>query len=775
MKNKPTYEELLLRLHHLEEKLDKQSGDSDKLEQSVVKFGNHKIYYTIIEWDLNQTILSCDKSISDIVGYSAEELRGKSMKRFLIAPNSLYTFNTILDAIQEKPDFYEIGLVSNDQKIIQTQFYNIPILNYREEVIAVKSLILRGDSAFASEVTEQDVNSERNKVLAKASIESVLIIRKGKVVEANPAACELYSLHYDEIVGSLVSNLFHKKNSEQLDTLLSSRKIAADELHIISSKGEEITADVVAKNFVFKNKKAKVLAIRENSITREQSKSEAQEFNYKKLFQKAGFGMILWDREGQIIAANDKICEMLGREIIDIIHKPVNAILSEKLFGYESFDWDNLEDGKSLNETLELKQVGGNKLEVEVNSKIVSTQHAISLFRDLSQQRTIEKELETKNDQLRLEKEKAEERDRLKSVFLANMSHEIRTPMNGIIGFSELLKDEDLEENKRNDYVDIIINSSNQLMQIIDDILEISRLETNRVKVKYSEISINSLLLEVFNLYNEKAKTNNTPLYIKKGLSDVESVISTDSTKLRKIIYNLIDNALRYTNEGHIEVGYERKGEKIKFYVQDTGIGVKEEQLTSIFGRFSQGEKKLSQKMGGLGIGLSIAKENTELLGGKIWVESVYGEGSRFIFTIPFSPVNAVVENFQYKNTVLIAEDEEINSLCLQILLTKYSDTIKVLEAKNGMEAVDLCKKHPEINLILMDVKMPIMDGLSATQKIREMGVETPIIAQTASTTDNDKRQATEAGCNGFVTKPIKKDSLVKILDEYLDVYTEEV
>lgn len=768
MKNKPSYEDLLLKLQRLEEKLEhKKSGLSDMEEEYYLNINNQKVYYSVIEWDLNQTVISCSTSIAEITGYSSSELSGKNLKRFLIAPTSLYPFNSILEKINDSPSFINIELISKDDNKIDTQFYSTPVLNYQGQVIAIKSLVLQNSVSTKTARLETDDFSDRSKVLSKAAVDALLIVRKGKCVEANSAACELLGMHYNDLVGISIETLFHKKDTTQLNALLSSDKIAADELFAISQKGEEIYTEVIAKNFVFKNKKARVLAVRDISF---RNKKINEGINFKELFENAGFGMILWNNNGQLVSANKRLCEMLGRNKKDIINKPVNAIFSERLFGHASFEWDNLETGKSLIEELELKQLSGTTLDVEVNSKMVSEEYAISLFRDLTHQKEIELELENKNQILVQEKDKAEERDRLKSVFLANMSHEIRTPMNGIIGFSELLKEEDLEEDKRNDYIDIVINSSNQLMQIIDDILEISRLETRKVKVKYSELSLNSLLLEVFNLYNEKAKANNTPLYIKKGLNDMDSLISTDGTKIRKIIYNLIDNALRYTNEGYIELGYERKGEKVEFYVQDTGIGVKEEQLTTIFGRFSQGEKKLSQQKGGLGIGLSIAKENTELLGGKIWVESVYGQGSRFIFTIPFSPVNSVEEHAVYKNTVLVAEDEEINSLCLQILLTKYNSQIKVLEAKNGLEAMELCKKHPEINLILMDVKMPIMDGLAATKKLREMNVDIPIIAQTASITSEDKRNAIDAGCNGFVTKPIKKDALVKILDEYLEM-----
>ena len=219
-------------------------------------------------------------------------------------------------------------------------------------------------------------------------------------------------------------------------------------------------------------------------------------------------------------------------------------------------------------------------------------------------------------------KEKAEESDRLKTEFINNMSHEIRTPMNGILGFSKLLGKKDKSEEKRNNYINIIQNSGNQLMRIIDDILEISKLGTKQVKISEKEICLNDLLLEQFSIFDIKAKENKIPLYLKKGLTDIESTILTDETKLNKIISNLLENALKYTNTGFVEFGYLLKNNDLEIYVKDTGIGIKPESQEIIFERFSQEEKELSKNVGGLGLGLSIAKENAELLGGKITLQS---------------------------------------------------------------------------------------------------------------------------------------------------------
>ncbi|PHQ57258.1 MAG: hypothetical protein COC16_01540 [Lutibacter sp.] len=250
-------------------------------------------------------------------------------------------------------------------------------------------------------------------------------------------------------------------------------------------------------------------------------------------------------------------------------------------------------------------------------------------------------------------KEKAEESDRLKTEFLNNMSHEIRTPMNGILGFSDMLSTPDISDDKRNNFIKIIQSSGNQLLQIIDDILEISRLGTKQVKVIEEHVCLNDLLLELFSIFDVKAKEEKNPLYLKKGLSDRQSTIQIDKTKLTKILSNLLENVLKFTNEGYIEYGYQLINSELEIYVKDTGIGIEPEYHTVIFERFSQAEKDLSKKVGGLGLGLAIVKENTKLLGGKIRLESKNDAGSTFFITIPYIPVYQD-DNIEMKKKVLI-------------------------------------------------------------------------------------------------------------------------
>ncbi len=385
--------------------------------------------------------------------------------------------------------------------------------------------------------------------------------------------------------------------------------------------------------------------------------------------------------------------------------------------------------------------------------------------------------LEQKNRELILAKEKAEESDKLKTEFLQNLSHEIRTPMNAILGFSGFLDDANEEERKR--YISIIRNSGKQLMHIIDEILEISRLETKQVPTNETQICLNELLLDHYLYFDMEAKKKGLQLYFKKGLSDEESTVITDQSKLNKIVSNLLENAIKYTNEGYIEFGYKLNNGNIELYVKDTGKGIKKENQETIFKRFSQEEKSLSRSFGGLGLGLSIVKGNAELLGGKITVESEKGKGSVFTLTMPYKPVytantkkekaektTGIKEPKTFK--ILIAEDESNNFLLIETMLKSNPHNFIILHALNGREAVELCKTNKDISLIFMDLKMLVMDGFEATKEIKKHTPDCPVIAVTAYTTPAKKAKALSAGCDDFISKPVDSYTINKILDKYL-------
>lgn len=373
-------------------------------------------------------------------------------------------------------------------------------------------------------------------------------------------------------------------------------------------------------------------------------------------------------------------------------------------------------------------------------------------------------------------KERSEQSDQIKSKFLQNLSHEIRTPMNGIIGFSRILNTQELPKEKQNFYTDIILKSAEQLLRIIDDVLEISTLETKQVKLQLEHVCLNELLSEIFSIFSISAENTNAQLKLSKTQTDSNSYIETDRTKLSKIINNLLDNALKYTNEGSIELGYMYSNNMVEIYVKDTGIGIDSQNFELIFQRFSQENQNPNTKVDGLGLGLSIAKENTELLGGKIKVESIQGEGSTFKILLPIEfKTNSQsvednkpeVQNNYYR--VLIAEDEEINYIFMREILSSIENVnLEILHAKNGQEAIDICRSSKKIDLILMDIKMPVLNGLEATKYIKQMNADLPIIVQSAYASNADKEIAFNLGCDEYLSKPIDTDKLINLTLRYL-------
>ncbi len=436
-----------------------------------------------------------------------------------------------------------------------------------------------------------------------------------------------------------------------------------------------------------------------------------------------------------------------------------------------------LDELKKAKERIE-KSEAELKIQNEELDKIVE-KRTKEIIKQNKEYASLNEEFKIRNEELIKSKEKAEESDRLKREFLNNMSHEIRTPMNGILGFSNLLNASDLTNEKRNYFNNIIQNSCNQLLRIVDDILEISELETKQVRVSENEVCLNDLLLELFSIFDIKAKESKIPLYLKKGLSDKDSAIITDKTKLNKMLSNLLENALKFTSEGFIELGYTVVNNEIEIYVKDTGIGINTDKQEIIFERFSQENEDTAPNYGGLGLGLSITKENTRLLGGRISVKSEKRKGSTFFVTIPYKQSISNTEITSQSTianqksvvgeyTILIVEDDEFNFLYLEALIEKFDFTHIILHVKNGKEAVEACKTNSQIDFVLMDIKIPIMDGYETTKQIKEFRPELPIIAQTAYSTTAERNKATSAGCDDFISKPISKEVLISMIDKYL-------
>lgn len=392
-----------------------------------------------------------------------------------------------------------------------------------------------------------------------------------------------------------------------------------------------------------------------------------------------------------------------------------------------------------------------------------------NLFRDFVDQKM----------ELRVAKGKAVESDLLKSAFLANMSHEIRTPMNGILGFVELLKQPILSEDDQLNYVRIIEESGKRMLNIINDIISISKVEAGQSEVFESETNINDQINYTYTFFKQEASQKNIDLYYKTGLPDQESMVITDREKIYAIFTNLVKNAIKFTQRGFVELGYEKKGEFLEFYVRDTGVGIHPNQQSIIFERFRQANESLSREYEGAGLGLAISKAYVEMLGGKIWVESDLGKGSVFYFSIPYhrhyfegnnvvipEPAESEILNISGLK-VLVAEDDMVSNQLITALISSF--TREVLRVKTGYEALEACRINPDIDLVLMDIQMPEMDGYEATKLIREFNKEVVIIAQTALGLKGERNKALEAGCTDYLAKPITYQDFSDLIKKYFD------
>ena len=386
-------------------------------------------------------------------------------------------------------------------------------------------------------------------------------------------------------------------------------------------------------------------------------------------------------------------------------------------------------------------------------------------------------------EDLLLAKEKAEESDRLKSSFLANMSHEIRTPMNAIIGFSQLLSDVGVSDEERNHYISLIQNSSNDLLGLIDDIIDISKIEAGQIKIFKSQYFVDNILNELYDSYNQilitKKNKSNLKLIYNKPEGGQHIVLYTDIDRFKQIIRNLISNALKFTDTGIVEFGFQvdhsQKYSLLCFYVKDTGIGIAADKLEIIFDSFRQASVSNTKIYGGTGLGLAITKKMVELLGGNIWVESAPEQGSTFYFTLPYQPIfidgeqnlngiiNKPAKNLILENkTLLVVEDDEQSYFFFESILKKTKS--KIVHATDGQQAVDLCKNQ-KFDLILMDIRLPKMDGYIATKKIKEIHPDVKIIAQTAFAMVGEKERCIEAGCDDYISKPINIVELFDIIE----------
>lgn len=382
------------------------------------------------------------------------------------------------------------------------------------------------------------------------------------------------------------------------------------------------------------------------------------------------------------------------------------------------------------------------------------------------------------NMSLEISKQKAEESDKLKTAFLHNMSHEIRTPLNGILGFSKLLQDPSNSTEEINEYIGIINNSGKRLLEIVNNVLDISKIETGQVNVTMKTFSIKNLLEQLYKFFLPSANNKSINFSCFCELDENQSYIYSDESKINQILTNLINNAIKFTHSGFVELSTKIENNIIIFIVKDSGIGISEEYLNRIFERFAQVDSSVSRRFEGAGLGLAISKGLVEILGGTINVESKLNQGTTFTLSIPFGEDNSDLSSIKENNSeikfskninILIAEDDPISYLLLKNMLNNLFVEVNLLWAENGEQAIEIVKRNPDLSLIFMDINMPKMDGIIATESIRKIRSDIPIIAQTSYSFKEDLEKLHRIGCDDILTKPIENNNLKIMMEKYLN------
>ncbi|MDQ1267099.1 MAG: hypothetical protein QG635_2252, partial [Bacteroidota bacterium] len=526
--------------------------------------------------------------------------------------------------------------------------------------------------------------------------------------------------------------------------------------------------------------------------------------------------------KGIIIDCNLQLAEMLGYERSELIGMEVISVVAP-----ESIDIVLNHIKSSSEEAYENILLNKDRTKIIVETQAKSLPYKgrmmrVTAIRDITERKQAEEllqkqnmELEAQyeeymqlnevlrqtNYELEIAKAKAEESDNLKTAFLQNMSHEIRTPLNGIIGFSNLLTGDDLTAEEINEFTDMIQQSGQRLIEIVNNVLDISKIETGQIEVNQKSFVVNTLVRDLHGFFGPVTKAKDIKFSYHCCLDDNHSYLFSDEAKLNQILTNLLSNAIKFTNSGSIDIGYEinskipdsilsdntKLSESLKlsesnitFYVKDTGIGIPPEFQEKIFDRFIQAEQSITRGYEGAGLGLAICRGLVELLGGKLWLESELNKGTAFFFTLPYisSPrINTLSESLKLsessktsenylKGKILVAEDDMMSYLFLSKLLQK-SD-IDVIHAKNGQKAIEIVKSTPDLNLILMDIRMPVLDGMEATKQIKQIRPDLPIVAQTAYAFTEEKEKILSAGCDDYISKPIIKDILMKLIEKYM-------
>jgi PAS domain S-box-containing protein len=736
----------------------------------------------------------------------------------------------LIEAVEETPE---------GQRWIET--FKTPIFNQQGKLIGITGISRDITDRKKMEETIKE-NEEYFRALLQHSSDAISILdEKGKIIFENSPRNKIFDFSIDELINKPIFDIVHPDDIEHFkeffgDVLKNPQRQIKREYRCLHKNKKWIYVESIFSNQL-SNPFIKGIVVNSRDISERKmgelkervyhdnliflsnsaldllgisSKDDIYRYISEKLYNFLESAIVIVtscnEKEGKLCIEyisrykdnKNKVVNILGENPIGMILPINNSIsninnagavitlkdefLESNLNKIDLAKWFEIKEILKVHKVYNITLARHNKLLgnitiLTLNKSIIKFKHIIETFVHQISVALHRSQLEY---ELITAKEKAEESDKLKTAFLANMSHEIRTPMNGILGFAEMLNDDELDQEDRKKYLEIINNNGKMLISLIDDIIDFAKIEAGQIKIVQNDFSLNSLLKQVHssflseNLKKEKSKVN---LKMIRAFNDDECYIKSDPNRLRQVLNNLISNAFKFTSEGYIEFGYKVKHKKtLKFYVKDTGIGIPEKKLGEIFSRFIQADNSPTRKYGGSGLGLAISKGIVDLLGGRMWATSKESEGSAFYFEIPYIKAEKVIEVERKKKArtdyvwdgkvFLIAEDDKFSFKFLEGFLRQTKAII--LHAEDGKEAVELCLKNKDIDLVLMDIQMPEMNGLEATKEIKKFNRDMPIIAQTANAITEERQKCIKAGCDDFITKPVNITELYSLIDRYL-------
>ena len=748
----------------------------------------------ILTFDLNGKLTYISPSVKKITGFTSEEVLNREFWNFIVPEYIETTLEKFKRGVGgEKIPLYEIELLHKNGNRIPIEL-NVNSL-FDAEGKPMGRLAVARDITERRKVEKALRESEKKYreqsqffQLMSDNIPDMVWAKdlEGRFVFVNKSICDhlLFTKDYSEPIGKTDMFFVNRQRAihpNEKDWFTFGEDCLDSDALVLKNKkpqrfeeygfvrGKFLFLDVYKAPIFDENGKMMGTVGNARDVTKEKEAEKALLLRDKAL-NAAANAIVITTADGKIEWINQAFTSLSGFTIEESIGKRMGDLVDSGKQDKAFFENLNkiLASGQVWKGELIDKRKDGSLYEVEevitpVTNETGQVEHLIGIMTDITERKIAEREL-------RAAKEAAEESSRLKSAFLANMNHEIRTPMNAIMGFSELMMDATPEE--KENYANIVNVSAGQLMNLIDDVIFLSRLQSEKLPVHTVPFYPTDLLKEIFVMFDLPEMKKNLELKLQLPENAKTIAMQADADKIRQVMTNFISNAIKYTQEGYVEFGFEVHKNTIIFYVEDSGMGISEAEQQHIFEAFYRSAEAVSAAIRGTGLGLNIAKELVELMGGTIGVSSQLRKGSRFFFSLPYTPkkivdikpASALQKSKKRRElNVLVAEDDKSNYLYMEVLLK--GKVHRIDHANNGLEAVELVMKN-KYDIVLMDLKMPVMSGYEAIRKIKKQFPRLPVIATTAYATQEEKEMAMEAGCDGYLTKPIKKEEIMKIIDQ---------